>query len=378
VLVVHRKQHIRTFLSDVLEELGFMPRECSQLREFGTALKTQSPDLIILEVSAGGEDCALMLQTLARKEFGGKILLFGPGASPILAAGHEFGQKLGLAMLPVLSTPFGSEHLLDSVVTLLPPEPPPPTSLDVSEAISEGWLELWYQPKIDTRTLALSGAEALVRMRHPTWGIVTPGYFIPDEGDPQFSDLTEFVIDRAMRDWHDFLAQRGPVEIALNLPLAFFQRPEAVRSLCEKMPAHPAFKGLIVEINAAEIVRNFPFAKSVAQQLRFNGIGISIDDLGIEWPSLTGISDFPFVELKVDRKFVSGCADNPSMKTTCRRIVNLADGYGVRSVAEGVETTADFLAVRGMHFDLVQGFLFGKPMRANKFVHASLNRPITT
>jgi EAL domain-containing protein (putative c-di-GMP-specific phosphodiesterase class I) len=143
------------------------------------------------------------------------------------------------------------------------------------------------------------------------------------------------------------------------------------------MPNDPAFEGLIIEINAVEIIRSLPLAKSVATQLRFHNIGISIDDLGMEWPSLTGMSDFPFIELKVDRKFVTGCADDPSMKTVCRRILDLADGYGVRTVAEGVETTADFLAVRGMDFDLVQGFLFAKPMSANKFARTRLSHPIT-
>jgi EAL domain-containing protein (putative c-di-GMP-specific phosphodiesterase class I) len=82
--------------------------------------------------------------------------------------------------------------------------------VDVVEAMSAGWLELWYQPKVDTHTVAVSGAEALIRMRHPTWGIVTPAYFIPDDGDPQFRALSEFVIDQAIHDWH----QAEPTKLA--------------------------------------------------------------------------------------------------------------------------------------------------------------------
>jgi EAL domain-containing protein (putative c-di-GMP-specific phosphodiesterase class I) len=72
----------------------------------------------------------------------------------------------------------------------------------------------------------------------------------------------------------------------------------------------------------------------------------------------------PFVEIKVDRKFVTGCADDRLKQTVCRQILDLADGYGARTVAEGVETKADFIAVREMGFDQVQGFLFAKPMTA--------------
>jgi EAL domain-containing protein (putative c-di-GMP-specific phosphodiesterase class I) len=372
--VIDGKQHIRTFICDALEELGFITRECVQLSELDAALNAHCPDLIVLGVSAGGQECGAMLKILAAKEFGGNILLLGARASPMLASVHELGEKLNLAMLPVLPTPFGNTNLRDSVATLLPVEPPPLPSIDVGEAISGGWLELWYQPKIDTRTLAVAGAEALIRMRHPTWGIVTPSYFIPDDRDPQFGALSQFVIDQSIRDWRDFVAYCGPIDIAINLPMVFFQRPDAIRELAEKMPGHPAFEGLIIEINAVEIIRSLPLAKTVARQLRFHNIGISIDDLGMEWPSLTGLTDFPFLELKVDRRFVTGCADNPSMQAVCRRIRDLTDAYGVRAVAEGVETTSDLLAMREMGVDLVQGFLFAKPMGAKKFAVTMLSR----
>jgi CheY-like chemotaxis protein len=288
VCVVDRKQHIRTFLCDALEELGFIACECAQLSELEGAVNAQLPDLIVLGLSGDGEEAAEILKTLAAKEFGGKVLLLGRRASPMLAAVQEFAEKLGLAMLPILPTPFGSGNLRDSVAMLLPMEEPPLPPVDVAEAMSAGWLELWYQPKVDTRTVAVSGAEALIRMRHPTWGVVTPAYFIPDDGDPQFRALSEFVIDQVIHDWHDFVAQRGPIEIAINLPIAFFQDPESVRGLCRKMPDHPAFEGLMIEINGIEVIRNLALAKAVARQLRFHNIGISIDDLGAEWPSLMG------------------------------------------------------------------------------------------
>jgi EAL domain-containing protein (putative c-di-GMP-specific phosphodiesterase class I) len=371
--VIDRKQHIRTFLCDALEELGFITRECAHFGELDTVLKPQ-PDLIVLGLSCGGEEAAKILDALSAKEFEGKVLVLGPRASRMLVAVQEFGEQLGLAMLPFLTTPFGSANFSDSVATLAPTAMPLPAPVDVAEAMSAGWLELWYQPKIETRTLAVSGAEALVRMRHPTWGIVTPAYFMPDEGDQQFRALSEFVIDRAIQDWHDFVTQRDPIEIAINIPMAFFQQPEAIPDLCGRLPNHPAFEGMLIEIDGVEIIRSLPLAKSVARQLRFHNIGISIDDLGTEWPALMDLPDFPFVEIKVGCEFITGCADHPLKKTVCRRILEVADGYGIRTVAEGVETTADLLAVREMGFDLAQGFLFAKPMKAKKFARKVLSR----
>jgi EAL domain-containing protein (putative c-di-GMP-specific phosphodiesterase class I) len=276
-------------------------------------------------------------------------------------------------MLPVLSTPFGTGNLRDSVAMLMPVEVPQPP-VELTEALSSGWLELWYQPKVDARTVTVAGAEALIRMRHPTWGVVTPAYFIPEDGDPRLRALSDFTVAQVVRDWLGFVVESGHVEIAINIPMAVLQDQESIKEFCLKMPNHPAFEGLIVEVNGLEIIRNLEQAKAAARLLRFHNIAISVDDVGAEWPSLMGMEDFPFVEIKVDRKFVTGCADDHLKQELCRRILDLAHHYGARTVAEGVETIADFLAVRAMGFDVAQGFLFSRPVGAKKFIQTVLRQ----
>ena len=83
-----------------------------------------------------------------------------------------------------------------------------------------------------------------------------------------------------------------------------------------------------------------------------------------------GAGSFPFVELKVDHQFVNGSADDRLKQTVCRRIVELAHDHGARAIAQGVETRADFLAAHDMGFDLVQGYLFGKPQAIRKFARS--------
>jgi len=371
------KPHIRKFLGEALEELGFITCECTQVGELSAVLDGQAPNLVVVGLSAGGIEAAAMLEALAARAFDGKVLLVGPRDSLMLAAVQELGEQLGIAMLPTLATPFDSRGLGNSVATLLPIEAPPSPVIDVAEALSAGWLELWYQPKFNTHTLQLCGAEALIRVRHPTWGVVPPAYFLPDKSDPYLRVLSDFVIGRAIDDWRNFVTQHRAVDIAINLPITFFQDPDSVASLFRQMPDHPAFEGLIIEIDAADVIRNLDLAKAAARQLRFSNIAISLDDLGSEWPSLVGLHDFPFVEIKVDRQFIAGCADNRLKQTVCRQILDLADGFGARTVAEGVETRADFFTVREMDFDLVQGFLFAKPMTAQKFALTTLRHPVT-
>jgi EAL domain-containing protein (putative c-di-GMP-specific phosphodiesterase class I) len=226
------------------------------------------------------------------------------------------------------------------------------------------------------RSLTLTGAEALVRLRHPTWGVCPPGCFLPDEADPHFGAFSEFVIARAIKDWRYFVADYGHVEIAINLPVAFFQHPKAVENLARQMPDHPAFEGLIIEINGSDLVRHPALAKQAARQLQMHNIGVSVDNLGAEWPLLMELSDFPFVEIKVDRGFVSGCAGDRLKQSACRRILDLGDSFGARMVAAGVETRDDFLTARDLGFDLIQGFLFAKPMEPQKFARRVLGRPV--
>jgi len=365
--IADSKKHLRIFLADALDDLGFITSECASASELAAALDTQQPDLVVLGVSVNGIEVGQILEVLVRKNFDGKVLVIGQPDSIMVKAVRQIGDEYGIAMLPSLPTPFSAGTLRACIATLLPAEPAPSPAVDVAEALKAGWLELWYQQKINVRTLAPSGAEALVRMRHPAWGVVPPAYFIRDDKDPHYRALSEFVIGRAIEDWHYLLEQQGPVDLSINLPVSFLGHRDAVRNLCLGIPDHPAFGGLILEIDSAEVIDNLDLVIDVARQVRLHNIAIAIDNVGAEWPSLMGLRSFPFVELKVDHQFVTGCADDRLKQTICRRIVELAQDNGARVIAQGVETRADFLAAHGMGFDLVQGYLFGKPVGVKKF-----------
>ena len=376
VCVADSKKHLRAFLTDILEDLGFVTSECARHDDLRMILETQLPDLVVIGLSVDGIEAGKILEILVRQRFGGKVLVIGARESIIVKAVQQVGGEYGLAMLPPLTTPFAAGSLRERVAMLLPEEPVPSPAVHVPEALHAGWLELWYQPKIDARTLVRCGAEALLRMRHPTWGVVPPAYFIPEADDPHFLRLSEFVTDRAIEDWHQLLEQQNSIDISINLPVAFLRNRRAVRDLCHRMPTHPAFGGLLIEIASAEVVHNLDLLIDVAKELRLRNIAISIDNLGADWPELMELNSFPFAEIKVDRQFVTGCANDRLKQTVCRRIIELAREYDVHVVAEGIETRADFVAASELGFDLVQGYLFGKPMALKKFARAALTRPV--
>ena len=374
VCVADPRQQMRTFLAETLQDLGCVTRECADVAELDAELDLRPPDLVVIGLAAGGIEACEMVDSLAAKEFDGKVLVLGPRVSPMVAAIRELGAKLGLAMLPLLPTPFRQADLRNRVAAVLAPNDVPPTH-SVSAAVSSpvDSLELWYQPKIDAGTLALSGAEALAPIRHPTLGVMPPGYVMPD-GDPPAREVSEIVIDQAINDWRYFTARHGHIEIAINLPISFFRDPELIERLYRRIPDHPAFEGLIVQVNAGDVVRNLGLVKKVARLLRYRTIAVSIGDLGAEWPSLGGLDDFPFVELKVARQFFAGCDGDRRKQRACRRIIDLADAMGARTVADGVESRADLLAARELGFNLMQGTLFAKPMTATNFARSVLGR----
>jgi EAL domain-containing protein (putative c-di-GMP-specific phosphodiesterase class I) len=376
VCIADGKAPIRIFLADALEDFGFVICEYAIAAELSAVFEAGAPDLVVLGSSVDGIESREILEILADRQFDGRVLPIGPRDSILLAAIRQFGEESGIAMLPTLPTPFGVATLRESVAMFLPIGAAPSPPVDVAEALEAGWLELWYQQKIDARTLVPRGAEALVRLRHPAWGVVAPARFIPDDDDPNFRSLSNFVIGRALDDWHYFVERHGPIDISINLPLSFLEDRQAIRDLCRQIPTHPAFNGLLIEIASAEAFRNLRLVADVAGQVRFHNIAVSIDDLGIEWPSLIELDTFPFAELKVDRQFVTGSADDRLKQTVCRAIVEFAAGHGARTVAEGVETRADFLSAHEMGFDLVQGFLFGKPMGSRKFARSALAQPV--
>jgi EAL domain-containing protein (putative c-di-GMP-specific phosphodiesterase class I) len=362
VCVLDAQQQMRTFLADTLEELGFVTCECAHLAELPAVLVSRLPDVVVIGSSAGGIEACEIMELLAADDFDGHVLVLGSRVSPMVAAVRELGKGLGLRILPLLATPFSREDVRDCIAALVPSALAPIYPANAAEMLPAAALEL--QPKIDTRTLGLSGVEALMRPLH------APAHVSPND-TPCFGPVLE-IVEQAISDCRYFAARYGHFEIAINLPIAFVQDPEAIKKLCQQIPEQSAFGGLIVEIDAAEAVRNLRPVKDVARLLRDRPVALSIDNVGMEWPLLSELDEFPFVEIKVAPQFVVGCAGDRRKQTMCRRIIDLADAVGARSVAEGVESRSDLVAVLEMGFSLAQGSLLAAPMSSPRSARSSV------
>jgi EAL domain-containing protein (putative c-di-GMP-specific phosphodiesterase class I) len=372
--VLDHKPHVRSFLAGMLDELGFATRDCGAA-DFKKILAEFVPDLVVLGPLNGAAEVSLLIQALVFTGYGGRAMLFGGRHSDALMEMQEVGERVGLAMLPPLGTPFHDGTLAENVACFLPIVAPSDMAVDADEALRNGWVEMWYQPKIDPRSLSSSGAEALVRVRHPNWGLVSPSSFVGGGRDPYLRTFSQYIIMRAMADSVSFAAARHPIDISVDLPGAALNDLEFAEKVLQAIPDHGSKRGLQIEIRCADIVGNVPRLRHVAGQLAFRNIGISIDDVGREGAWLAGERSLPVVELKVGRRYVRGCATDRVKQAVCSEIIAAAQASGVRSVAVGVDTHADFIAARELGFDLLQGALFAKPMELRAFERTLGARP---
>jgi EAL domain-containing protein (putative c-di-GMP-specific phosphodiesterase class I) len=219
--------------------------------------------------------------------------------------------------------------------------------------------------------MLLSGAEALIRMRHPTWGIVLPASFIPDADDPNLRALSEFVVERAMADWSFFSAGRTPIDMTIHLPAALLGDSAFIERMWLRLPDQAAFAKLFVEIDSAEARRDHSLVRRAARHLQGHNVGISIDDVMAE-SSWVDVADFPIAELQVDASFIDGIADDRAKRTACEMALKIGKRLGARTVAKGLERTADCRVVCQLGFEIGQGFLFAKPMEAARFARSML------
>ena len=246
---------------------------------------------------------------------------------------------------------------------------------DLSEAIDKDELALVYQPQFDREGEAITGVETLLRWNHATRGFVSPAFFIPiAERYGLIGRVTQWVLARAMRETEGL----GDVTISFNASAVEFADPAFVDELAVLIARHRFdAKRLEIEVTETAVLAEEEGVRRNMSRLHDLGQKIALDDFGVGYSSLSHLRLFPFDKLKIDRAFVTGCAENVQSATLVHAVVSIGRALGMKVVAEGVETEAQrkFLKVAGVH--AMQGYLFAKPepIEALRARLASLQEP---
>jgi EAL domain-containing protein (putative c-di-GMP-specific phosphodiesterase class I) len=244
----------------------------------------------------------------------------------------------------------------------------------LADVLSRGWFELFYQPKIELKTMRLCGAEALVRARHPQRGVLPPAVFLPGAGETDMLALTERVILTALEDWEEFAANGLSLKIAVNVPVSALVRLPISTIVRENRPAADSWPGLIMEVTEDEVMRDLEVANEAAAELQAARCSLALDDFGAGYSSIARLKQLPFSELKIDRAYVTNCHVDRVNAGLCEVFVELAKRFGLKTVAEGIELVHESHKLQALGCDIGQGYLYAKPMEKAQLIGALRRR----
>jgi diguanylate cyclase (GGDEF)-like protein/PAS domain S-box-containing protein len=239
------------------------------------------------------------------------------------------------------------------------------------EAVAKSQFVLHFQPQVDLRSRRIVGAEALVRWQTPERGIVSPAEFLPRaEKTGLILPINEWVLREACREAASW-PRRGlpPLRIGVNLSSVQFQKqsvPLLVARILGDTGLDP--RRLDLELTESMLLEQTDEVVRDLQQLRGLGVGISIDDFGTRYSSLTYVKHFPIDRLKIDQSFVRDLGSNPHDAAIVRAVISLGHSLELEVIAEGVESAEQVSLLHAEGCDEVQGYFFGKPMPSSEFV----------
>jgi diguanylate cyclase (GGDEF)-like protein len=238
---------------------------------------------------------------------------------------------------------------------------------DLRMAVIRGEIELYFQPKVRLADETTIGMEALARWRHPHRGMLAAAEFIGlAEQSHLISELTEQVVDKALRQAATWWAGGLTVQVCVNLPARDLQSThltDMIRQALERYRLPP--DALRLDINEQVLAGKHVQAASTVAELVQLGVSVSLDDFGTGYASLGQLTRLGISEIKLDPALVSDLPDSPEQSMTVKSLVRLAQSLGIRSIGEGVETAATAAALRLIGCEGAQGWHFARPLNAS-------------
>lgn len=243
---------------------------------------------------------------------------------------------------------------------------------DIHKAMRNDELIVYYQPQMDITQNKIIGAEALIRWKHPEKGFISPGLFIPiAEESGIIIKLEEWIIEKALMEIKSLTKSLGrfPLDhIAINISTVHFLQPHFVEKLMLQLYKYGVKPEWIeLEITESGIMRNIDDAAKKIKELKSFGFTFAIDDFGTGYSSLSYLKQLPVNLVKIDQSFIMNMHENKGDATIVEAVTAIAEKFGFKVLAEGVEDEETLALLKRFNCDIYQGYYGHKPMPMHEF-----------
>jgi diguanylate cyclase (GGDEF)-like protein/PAS domain S-box-containing protein len=236
---------------------------------------------------------------------------------------------------------------------------------NIRQALITNTLALHYQPKVNMRTGAVVGVEALIRWQHPEKGLLPPSDFLPlIEGQPLAIELGEWVLETVLKQMEQWKAGGLEMPVSVNLAAIQFEQPNFVERLTAILQAHPTINPAALELEILETtaLEDWETIAKVIADCGSLGIRFALDDFGTGYSSLTYLKRLPVAVLKIDQTFVHDMHSDPDNLAILVGIIGLAVAFRREVIAEGVERVEQGEMLLQLGCELAQGYFIAHPM----------------
>jgi EAL domain-containing protein (putative c-di-GMP-specific phosphodiesterase class I)/ActR/RegA family two-component response regulator len=377
VLIIDDDPDVGHLLEIQIKATGRETRLTDEPEEFLALHRDWNPDFVVVDLVMPKMDGLDVLAHLSRDRCTARVVISSGMGGRVMDAARRFADANGLIIAGVLGKPHTQAELravferhakprkLDSA------EPAPaPTSWRATEfqvafrtAVMGDEFAVAYQPKVDCKTGAVVGYEALARWNHPERGSIPPDEFVPlAERFGLVSLLTERVMGDAL-GWFAGRPHAEGVRIAINISAGEFDEPSLDKhfvTACEEAGVPPG--DVVLEITETSAMADPARSLQLLTRLRLEGFHLSLDDFGTGYSSMLQLARLPFSELKVDRSFVTTAATSDESVIVVRSIIDLGHALGMHLTAEGVEDAWVLALLGDLGCDYAQGFYIARPM----------------
>lgn len=242
---------------------------------------------------------------------------------------------------------------------------------DIKLAMQNNELELYYQPKVHAQTLEITGVEALVRWIHPVKGVLGPAHFIPavEDSDEATKEFGEWVLRRACQDLRILRNNNIDITVAVNISARHFvseEFPDNLIEICREENCSP--DNFEIEITEETALNHEEGTGSIIGQLQDVGFRVSLDDYGRGYSNLTRLAELNVDTIKIDGPLTARLTRDERTKVIFEATINMANGLGSKTVAEGVETAAEVGILTGIGCTELQGFYFSTPLPISELI----------